>query len=74
MSSILLRASAMEEKSLSATDRGTSLSCKGFRNQHLKKRNTNSHLEESHEESAILKPWGKITTMIVWPSGLWRWL
>ncbi len=53
MSWILLRASAMEEKSLSATDRETSLSCKGFRNQHFKKRNTNSHLEESHEESAI---------------------
>jgi hypothetical protein len=26
----------MEEKSLSGTDRGTSFSCTGFRNQHLK--------------------------------------
>jgi hypothetical protein len=38
---------------MSATDGGTSLSCTGFRNQHLKKRNTNSQLEESHEESAV---------------------
>ena len=53
MSWILLRASAMEEISLSATDKGTSFSCTGFRNQHLKKRNTNSHLEESDEESAV---------------------
>ena len=35
MSSILLRASAIEEKLLSATDRGKSFSCTGFRNQHL---------------------------------------
>ncbi len=37
MSSIFLRASVMEEKSLSATDRGTNLSSEGFHNQHLKK-------------------------------------
>jgi hypothetical protein len=38
---------------MSATDGGTSFSCTGFRNQHLKKRNTKSQLEESHDESGM---------------------